>query len=45
MDRVCGLAIRLLINFRLFYHRKTEKGKKPKTGAVNFILFDNTDFF
>lgn len=45
MDRVCGLAILLLINFGLFYCRKTEKRKKPKIRAVNFTLFDNIDFF
>lgn len=46
MDRVCGLAtLLLLITFGLFYHRRIEKGEMPKFRAVNFILFDDIDFF
>lgn len=33
----------LLVIFGAFYHRRIEKGEKPKFRAVNFILFANLD--
>lgn len=46
MDRVCGLAVLLLLmTFRSFYHRRTEKEAKPKFTAVNFITFNYVIFF
>lgn len=45
MDRVCGLAILLLlVTYGSFCHRRTEKGGMPKFRAVNFIPFDDIDF-